>query len=102
MPGVDSEESSESGSDDSEKDSDDSGTDDEINLRPPRYELPVQGEPHKRTDRRPKTRRGGMAQQPVRRGQRQRRPPDRFQAGQRNLQAEEYVIYVDPRDLVYA
>ena len=102
VPGVDSEESSESGSDDSEKDSDDTGTDDEINLRPPRYELPVQGEPHKRTDRRPKTRRGGMAQQPVRRGQRQRRPPDRFQAGQRNLQAEEYVIYVDPRDLVYA
>ena len=30
-----------------------------------------------------------------------RRPPERFQAGQRNQQTTDYVFYVDPYNVVY-
>ena len=42
-----------------------------------------------------------MAPQPLRQGERQRRPPERLQAGQRNQQTSEYVFYVDLSEMVY-
>ena len=85
-----------------ESSSDDSDySEDENQLRPPRHKLPVLGASNQKTDRNKTGRSDSMAQQPIRRGQRQRRPPKRFQAGQRNIQTEEYAFYVDPKDVVF-
>ena len=85
-----------------ESSSDDSDySEEEMQLRRPRYKLPVRGASNQKTDRNKAGRSDSMAQQPSRKGQRQRRPPERFQAGQRNIQTEEYVFYVDPKDVVF-
>ena len=85
--------------DSSSDDSSDSAQD--IQLRPPRYHLPGQEEGSKKKRIRQAGPRSHMTPQPLRRGERQRRPPERFQAGQRNQQTAEYVFYVDPSEIVY-
>ena len=78
--------------DSSSDDSSDSAQD--IQLRPPRYHLPGQEEGSKKKRIRQAGPRSCMAPQPLRRGERQRRPPERFQAGQRNQHTSEYAFYI--------
>ena len=83
--------------------SDDSSDRDlDIQLRPPRYHLPGQGDDSRNRKRnRQAEPRHDVAPKPLRRGKRLRRPPERYQAGQRNQQTTEYVFYVDPYNVVY-
>ncbi|MCG7875356.1 MAG: RNase H-like domain-containing protein, partial [Candidatus Thiodiazotropha endolucinida] len=70
-----------------------------IDLRPPRYNLPVRG--NRDSESFPSRTQRKRKEVNIRRGTRQRRPPIRFQAGQQYNRCNEYVFLADPNDVIY-
>ena len=75
--------------------SDSTEPDDGVQLRPTKYKLP---------ERKSKYRQEIVPQNKAprqRRGTRQRRATDRFQAGQYDIRCREYIFTVNPKDVLY-